>query len=154
MVKPFSHGADQEKIPESAPDRFLHRVHRIRIILFPGQHDGFRVGNRSFVGIKIPDNQIRFPAELPLMIQSAVAVDKPVILPQAVPDPLIAADPCSADNDASCHRLSLPFAVSARKNDFLVINCIPFLSFRSGEQGNAVRSKSQELQYGKALRVC
>ena len=40
------------------------------------------------------------------------------------------------------------------KNDFLVINCIPFLSFRSGEQGNAVRSKSQELQCGKALRVC
>ena len=91
--------------------------HCVRIILFAGQNNGFNRKLRIIMGIKIPDDQVRFNTQSVQMFQSAVTADDKIIRTQILPNTHIIPNVCSADDHATLHFLTSP--------SFIHINYIP-----------------------------
>ena len=81
MVEAPSNDTDQQIFFKSPPHGFPGSINRIRIVLFPGQHDGFRPGLRPLVGVEIPNDQVWMQAQLFCVFKTAVTADDEIILP-------------------------------------------------------------------------
>ena len=117
MIHPVSEYTQEQKIIKPAGDRFTGRCHRVSVILFAGQNNGFNRKLRIIMGIKIPDDQVRFNTQSVQMFQSAVTADDKIIRTQIPTKTLMIPNVRSADDHATLHFLTSP--------SFIHINYIP-----------------------------